>query len=241
MPRRPRGASRRRVGLSLDQLLDQCGTALTDYPELRISSSKFPVTIEGTFVLAGSKGPFDGYDVRIELHDGFPIDQPRLFELGGRIPATDERHIFPAGFACLEVWPTWLAQSADWSVGAVLRGPIRNFLLSQHHFDRTGEWPFGEHAHGDAGQIGAVKALLDPDGSNPKKALWMLRALHRWPKGHNPCLCGSGQRFRDCHRPELEPVRAGFNPVALAAMGKMIVEIDAKKAPKGRPNFRKFR
>ena len=231
MPKRRRGASSCR-GLSLDQLLDQCATALTNYPELRISATKFPVTIKGTFVLSGSKGPFVGFDVHIELHEGFPIEQPRLFEIGGRIPRTKNRHVFRQGFACLEVWPTWLAQNNDWSVTSVLDGPIRNFLLSQFEFERTGDWPFGEHAHGDEGQLGALKSLLDPAGANTKKAQWMLRALYRWPKGHNPCLCGSGQRFRDCHRPELEHVRLGFNPAALAAMGKMIEEIDAKKASK---------
>lgn len=234
MPRPLRGASRRPRGLSLDQLLDQCSTALTDYPELRVSSSMFPVTIEGTFVLRASKGPFDGYDVRIELHQGFPIEQPRLFELGGRIPRTDKRHVFPKGFGCLEVWPTWLAQNDDWSVASVLNGPVRNFLLSQSHFERTDKWPFGEHAHGDEGQLGALKSLLDPTGADSKKAQWMLRALYRWPKGHNPCLCGSGSRFRHCHRQKLEPIRQGFNPAALGAMGAMIEEIDAKKAGKKR-------
>ena len=232
MPRPRRGASKRWRGYSLDEILGQCATALTDYAELRVTSVTFPVTLEGTFVLSGSKGAFGAYDVRIELPKGFPIEQPRLFETGNRIPRTPERHVFEPGFACLEVWPTWLAQTDDWSVPAVLRGPIRNFLLSQFEFERTGDWPFGEHAHGDAGQLGALKELFDPGGINTKRAEWIARALYRWPKGHNPCLCGSGKRFRHCHRPELEPVRHGLNLKALAAIGRMVEELDAKKGPK---------
>lgn len=202
--------------LSLEQVVSEISTALIDFPDLRISQSdRFPVTLEGSIILSGSKGPFDSFNVRIEFQDGFPLIAPQLFETSGRLPREIDRHIFSDGHACLAVWEAWLARTDDWSVGATLNGPIRNFLLSQSEFERTGKWPFGEHAHGSVGQLDAIKAIIDPEAIGASRVVWIVDTLFKWPAGHISCPCGSGRRFRHCHRSELEVLRARLEPLTV--------------------------
>lgn len=222
--RRPgRGASRTFLGFSLEQIIAETSKALVDFPDLRISQGeRFPVVVEGKIVLSGSMGPFDSFEVRIEFNEGFPFIGPRLFETAGRIPHTLDRHMLSDGSACLEVWEAWLAHSSDWSISTTLSGPIRNFLLSQSVFEHTDNWPFGEHAHGQAGQLDAIKAILDPASPDTSRLAWLLETLVKWPAGHNQCPCGSANKFRDCHRPELEEVRAKYHPVVLQLLHRVI-------------------
>jgi hypothetical protein len=192
-----------------------------------VQSDRFPLIIEGQIELAGSLGPFDNFAVRIEFPQGYPFAQPWLFETGGRIPHEIDRHVFSDGHACLEVWEAWLARTKDWSVRAALNGPVRNFLLSQSQFERTETWPFGEHAHGAEGQLNAIKVIVDPEAPDATRVPWLIQALHLWPAGHNSCLCGSGRRFRDCHRPELEDVKAKFHPIVLGRLFDVVERIRA--------------
>lgn len=188
------------------ELLQEISDALIHHPDLKVTQgSAFPLIVEGRIVLESSLGIFDAYEIRIELAEDFPLSPPRITETGGRIPRDIDRHSLSA--LCLEVWPVWLATTPNPRFQDVLDGPIRNFLLSQTVFELTGAWPFGERAHGDAGTIDAVSELLNVDPPDFLKAALLVTALYDWPKGHNPCRCGSGRSFRTCHRPRLQPLR----------------------------------
>lgn len=165
--------------------------------------------VAGTFVLKHDAEVFDTYGVSIHVFDGFPEDEPHVYETSGRIPRKEHRHINERnGSACVGVWEEWLARSSDVSFGAYLSGPVWDFFTSQTIFEATGKWPWGERQHG---LPGVVEAYADVLGIEPRQEM-VLRYLHILDamriEGHRACPCGSGANVWRCHREQLNDLRA---------------------------------
>jgi len=62
-------------------------------PLLRVRQRKPIIAIEGKFLLSDSEGPFDCFDVWIEVDSAFPSVVPRVVETGGRLPRKRDRHV----------------------------------------------------------------------------------------------------------------------------------------------------
>jgi hypothetical protein len=177
-------------------------------PKLRASQDGEKFFIEGCYlvlekdIVAAPGGPIAQFDIRIELSDLYPRREPKVFEVGGRVPREPERHINPNGDCCVTVWENWLVTADDHSLHSFLSGPLNEYFLGQLWFEKTGKWPFGERAHGTPG---LEEAYADALGipNRRKSLIYHLRLLSQdWPKGHWPCPCGSGRRLRRCHREE---------------------------------------
>lgn len=187
-------------------------------PSLRAVRNGAGIVVSGTYLLtepatpANPAGPIASFDIEIVLPASFPRREPKLFEVGGRIPRCPDRHINPDGDCCVTVWEHWLVCAEDHSFGAYLYGPVYEYFLSQYWFEKTGKWPFGERAHGSKGlQAAYAEALGVPN----KKAdlIYHLRLLSQdWPKGHWLCPCGNGKLLRHCHRDEMMALHRRIAP-----------------------------
>lgn len=189
-----------------------------DQPKLRASADGPKIHVEGDYlifekdVVAAPGGPLADFNIRIELSELYPRQEPKVFEVGGRIPREAERHINPDGDCCVTVWENWLITANDHSVGNFLNGPLNEYFLGQFWFEKTGKWPFGERAHGTPG---LEEAYADALGiaNGRKSLLYHLRMLSQdWPKGHWPCPCGGGLRLRHCHRDDLMTIHQRVPP-----------------------------
>lgn len=179
-------------------LVDVDGTLAQHQPELKSSLLPHGISIDGTFVCTSDAGPFDRFEIKIELSELFPDQEPRLTETGGRIPATLKRHIFSSGSCCLGLWEAWLLKTPTPDFEAYLLGPVTSYFVSQSIFEQTGEWPFGEQGH-SADDIVATYADALGLPSDADRAAY-LRLLTQPLLGGNPvCPCGSGKRLRECH------------------------------------------
>lgn len=180
-----------------------------DQPKLRASAHDKKIYVEGTYlvfekdVVAAPGGPIAEFDIRVELANLYPRREPKVFEVGGRIPREAARHINPDGDCCITVWENWLITADDHSLSSFLTGPLNEYFLGQFWFEQTGKWPFGERAHGTPGLEDAYADALGIPNKR-KNLLYHLRMLSQdWPKGHWPCPCGNGKRLRHCHRDDL--------------------------------------
>jgi len=199
--------------------LDEVKAAIAfDQPGLVATTDGASITVTGTFHVAESldaispEGPLAAFDLRIELSFKFPHDEPKVFETGGRIPRTPERHINGGGDCCVTVWEDWLARTNDATFAAYLTGPLREYFLGQHVFELTGEWPFDERPHGENGLYEAYAEVLGIR-NRKKEVLYHLRLLSKdWPRGHWPCPCGSGKKLRHCHREEMMALHGKLPP-----------------------------
>lgn len=180
-----------------------------DQPKLNATQNGSDFIIEGQYVIvenAGSArpaGPITTFDIKIVTGNRYPVHEPKVFEIGGRIPRSPDRHINDDGDCCLTVWEEWLAISDDTRFAAFLNGPLREFFLAQYWFEKTGKWPFGERSHGEKGLVEAFADVLKIQNKK-QNVIYYLRLLSQeWPKGHWLCPCGSGKRLRYCHRDDL--------------------------------------
>lgn len=178
-------------------------------PKLRARADGHDILVHGTYLvfenraIANPAGPISAFEVEMVLPDRYPHLEPKVFEVGGRIPRHSDHHINPDGDCCVTVWEHWLACASDHSYAAFLNGPVNEFFLGQYWYEKTGKWPFGERPHG---RKGLEEAYADALGiANKKKdVIYHLRLLSLdWPKGHWLCPCGSGARLRHCHRNNL--------------------------------------
>lgn len=174
-------------------------------PELTVSRSNNLIILEGLFVVSGSAGPFDSYQIKAGITGGFPAEEPVVFEEGGRIPRIADRHVFPDhGNCCLGVWEEWLLKAQDHRFETFLTGPMHDYFVSQTYYEVRGEWPFGERSHG---RLGIIEAYGDILGIYPNEGTITdyLHLLSRQKiKGHALCPCGSGRRLRLCHNEDLQ-------------------------------------
>lgn len=189
-----------------------------DQPKLRAAPDGGDIRITGRFLLtengavANPAGPISEFDIEIVLSPRYPDREPKVFEVGGRIPRHSDRHVNDDGACCITVWEHWLASAADRSFASFLNGPLHQFFLGQYWFERIGKWPFGEYAHFEKGlQEAYAEALGVPN--KKKDLLYHLRLLSQdWPKGHWLCPCGSGRRLRHCHRDDLMALHKKIPP-----------------------------
>lgn len=194
------------------------GTIAFDQPKLHASADDQSINVEGTYlvfekgVVAAPDGPIAEFHIRMELTGLYPRCEPRVFELGGRIPRSPDRHVNPDGDCCVTVWENWLITANDRSFSSFLSGPLNEYFLGQFWFERTGKWPFGERAHGTPGLEEAYADALEIPNRR-KDLIYYLRLLSQdWPKGHWSCPCGSGKRLRHCHQGDLTVLHRRVSP-----------------------------
>lgn len=184
-------------------------------PGLAVRQAEGIVVAEGTYFLSATRdsrrdGPLAQYEVRIEICAAYPDAEPKVFETAGIIP--QGRHLNPDGTCCTGVWEEWLSENKDRSFRAFCEGPLRDYFLSQRHFELTGEWPFGEREHGIVGVLDGCAAVLGIE-PNAEKVLDHLLLLRRKNfKGHWPCPCGSGEIIRKCHGSAIFEMREKVPP-----------------------------
>lgn len=189
-------------------------------PELSVSRISSLIILEGPFLVYGNDGPtntpngvFDSYLIEAGIAANFPEKEPLVFEKGGRIPRTADRHVFPEyGNCCLGVWEEWLLSARDHQFASFLTGPMHDYFLGQTYYETHGEWPFGERSHGKLGILEAYADLLGI-ASNESTIAEYLKLLSRHTiKGHVSCPCGSRLRLRKCHGEDINRLRRKIPP-----------------------------
>lgn len=165
------------------------------------------VTISGHFIVSGANGPFDSFQLEVRFRPQFPISEPTMFETGDRIPKIADRHVYEGSERCCTgVWEEAFLDPAIHSVAGFMDNVVNDYLVSQTYFEANGSWPYGDRSHGKLGVIEACCDLLGID-RDPKLCIEMMFYLAGLPfKGHRPCMCGSGIRFRNCHREHLDEI-----------------------------------
>ena len=148
------------------------------------------------------------FKVQMWVPPGFPKDPPRLWEVGGRIPRTLDRHVYPKPGNCCFFYPDEfrLRHPEGMPLLDFLRGPVRDYFLGQMAVESGKPWPFGERAHGRDGGFEFYEEVLGVKGREPVLA-YLTCLSYETLKGHHRCPCGSGVRLRQCHRLEIEGLR----------------------------------
>jgi len=167
----------------------------------------------------------DCYDVQIEFGLDFPEVAPLLIERAERIPRIVDRHMYPNtdGWCCFGVWAEWLATGPR-TIERFLLETVHDFFFSQYYYELHPEleeadrWPIGERSHGQQGIVeGCARVLGVPPTIDA--ILGAIGYILGEDRDRNAtCLCGSGRRFKRCHRSRFWQLRSELDPVAIKSI-----------------------
>ena len=150
--------------------------------------------------------------------------EPRANRSTSRLPAlyvdgiepADNRHFNPADKSACLCSPLeeddFLQPELQFRI--FLEQLVIPFLYGQVYFSSYGRWPWAEYAHGATGVLEAYAKIRDQ--KHAEECLRLLSQDPEWPmirpalgqkpyiKGHIPCFCSSGDKFRRCHSAALK-------------------------------------
>ena len=89
------------------------------------------------------RGLITEYEIEIKFLMGFPVLQPKVYEIGNRIKHDIDHHFYSNGSCCIGVWGLLKINS----VKEFFERPLKNYFLGQYYFETTGKYPFGEVGH----------------------------------------------------------------------------------------------
>lgn len=173
----------------------------------------------------------DKYDIEIEFLRGFPKQFPLVREVGGRIQQIAEKYSLKDvtdlhinknqnNAICLCPQPAEKLKYPD-EIDLVhfMNNLVVPFFYGLSYYDKSGSWPWNEYPHGDLGifefygenkeknDLSLAKRCyesLKEKNEQNKKYITAKNVI----KGHSPCICGSKEKFRKCHKVALEGIWA---------------------------------
>lgn len=161
----------------------------------------------------------DSYEIELSL-SSTTSSLPSIRETAGRLLATAHRlgrpiedlHAYENGTLCL-VGQFDLARVS--TVPDLFDSVVLQFFYDESYFARFGRWPRGQYLHG---LLGVIENYIDnleqgrsgletecinrvAAGKSDKFFESLMRELRSSERigSHQPCICGSGRAFRDCH------------------------------------------
>jgi hypothetical protein len=180
-----------------------------EYPDLRLIIDKGKPLLRGSFPLLHGGLVLDRFLIEVSFPEGIG-KLPVVREIGGRIPKTINRHVFPSGAICTEV-PELTLLRGNYSLLAYFYGPVRNYFIGQSLVEHGEPWPFGEWSHGKQGLVEAYGAVLGV--SDERRIRRHLECLgHKKIKSHWQCPCGSAKLIRDCHAARVRQLHEQIPP-----------------------------
>lgn len=165
--------------------------------------------LTGTLDLLDHQGEWvDSYEVRIVCPPDYPLSFPLVYETGGRVPVNIEWHVYPDGQACICAIPEeMIICSRGITLQAFVDDWVKPYFFNQKHREMHGFF-LNERPHGPAGNIQFFCEVFKTD--NLGHIAEMLSYIRSNPEPNRvwDCFCGSGEKYRRCHRDAFRIFRA---------------------------------
>jgi hypothetical protein len=142
----------------------------------------------------------DGYVLRIRVPSLFPRDVPAVYEVERRIPRNGHYHVNSDGTLCLGSRLRVLQKLARLPT---LTGFSQNCLVPylfavSHKLTYGGDLPFGELAHGPAGELMDYLELFGLRTVEQARMVVQYLGMKERKANKLPCPCGCGRRLGRC-------------------------------------------
>lgn len=183
------------------------------YPDLRVTRLPTAVEVVGSLPIINEGSLLDRFLIKLTVDPSYPRQIPSLFETGGRIPHTKERHISPgSGEACVclrDEWP-WIAPDCPTVLGFI-RGPVTHFFIWQLCYQQFGKDRLGGWGHGGQGRLEFYQDRLGIDNLETIRSFLLHLAKPRF-QANWLCYCGSGRKASKCHKGKIISFRTKISP-----------------------------
>jgi hypothetical protein len=163
-------------------------------------------TMEGLPALSGllsiknGNEIIDTYSIRITPQPDYPNRFPFVFETMGKIPINIDWHVFSDGHFCLCTIPEELLKcKKGFSLCDFIETEVKPYLFNQT-FRREYGFFNHERKHGFEGELEYYKEILGLKDVIDLARFFISILNRKKPKRTDLCFCGSGNKFRNCHR-----------------------------------------
>ncbi|WP_373496208.1 SEC-C metal-binding domain-containing protein [Aquiflexum sp.] len=183
---------------------------ISKYPRLKYVEEKEGIpTIQGELILKNDQGEeIDSYKIRIVCSQDYPFSFPKVFETGGRIPPNIEWHVHTDRHACICTWPEELILcSQGIKLSYFIEGQVIPYFFNQKHRETFGFF-FNERAHGIRGNLDFFKEEFRTNDLQLVFHCLQYIKRNKEPNRVHECFCGSGKKYRKCHREEFRKFKA---------------------------------
>jgi hypothetical protein len=183
------------------------------YPALEIRRSPLGATAIGPIEVTQPDGSTVAIEVGIDFSGSHPARAPRSYDAAGRWDPDLDRHIITDRNFCLFLARVDEPNMREPAGVEVYMNELESFLRqqlildSQRRFDPDARFPGPEWPHGSGAYILFCHRLLLEEPAELREAMWAFRG-----NAGDPCFCGSGGTYADCHRSKkLLLIRAAGN------------------------------
>lgn len=162
-----------------------------------------PLVIGSLVLRDEAEAIIDRYSIRIVQSEGYPNRFPWVYETGGRIPINIDWHVFPDGHCCIKAVPEEIllcktAITLPWFI----KEQVIPYFFNQKYREQNGFF-LKERSHGVLGTIEYFYDHFNVSDVNLVLKLLIESQNAKERKSNSKCLCGSGRKFRKCHRRSL--------------------------------------
>jgi hypothetical protein len=190
--------------MSYEIFVEQLAEAERIYPKLKRKLTNGGYVLAGQLDIVDSNGKlWDSYQIEIRYEEGFPYRFPSLYETNDKIPKIGDWHIYEDTLSCcVKVKPAEIIRCVNGiTITEYIKEEVLPYFFNQTHRRLEGYYVNGEYGHGLAGIYQFYSEELRT-GKDIQRTLRLMHfiATHHRPDRTSKCFCGSGLKFRNCHR-----------------------------------------
>lgn len=141
------------------------------------------------------------FSVDISFPENFPYRFPIVYEVSGKIRRIQDRHIYPnTGNMCFAVYAEELIK-CKYGITTIwfLKNVLVPRLAEEYRVNHGGTYAHG-FSHGVEGDLEFYfEKFKTRDYQEVIRYLQSIRS-QRFPKHYQECICGSGSKFKKCHK-----------------------------------------
>lgn len=188
--------------LFVDQISDAC----SKNPGLIPFNKEGVPGLKGTIELFDEHNALvDTYNIEVLATENFPNTFPFVFETGGKVPVNYDWHVYETdGHCCIKTTPEeMLACKKGLTLSSFIENEIKPYFFNQT-FRRVNGYFYQERSHGVNGWMEYFEEAFKT--ADPKTIIEGLRFISKNNKPNRSalCFCGSGVKYRKCHREAYE-------------------------------------
>ena len=189
-----------------DNFKNQTVIAIDSFPGLTFFTKNGVPGLTGEIELVGNDGiSIDTYSIEILATETFPDSFPLVFEIGGQIPKNYDWHVYETdGHCCIKTTPEeMLACKKGITLTTFVEEQIKPYLFNQT-FRRLNGFFYQERSHGLEGWLEYFQEIFETKNINLIKNGLLFISKKKKPNRVSTCFCGSGKKYRKCHRSTFE-------------------------------------
>jgi len=184
------------------KFIEEATEAIKNFPDLQlcIREDSLPF-LEGKISLLDENGAiYDAYHIKIDCSDDYPNSFPWVYEVFGRLPHNIDWHVYEDGHFCI---CTPIEELIYCSKGITMTTFIRDHIVPYLHnqsFRENEGYFLNERSHGSQGILESIRDILMAKDLNKVYSLLVYIYKNDNPSRTAICFCGSGKKYRHCHR-----------------------------------------